>query len=298
MPPVITKRTITWLLSIAIISVALLLLSTTFKKEKAHPVTKEPEILQNTSLQPKIQLIGKSFEGRDIKVYTYGDGPTHLVFVGGIHGGYEWNTVLLAYGIIDYLNAHLERIPKNITISILPSVNPDAIFKVARKVGRFSVEDVTTDKKILASARFNARDVDLNRNFDCKWQAKSTWQSKTVSAGTAPFSEPEARLIKEYLLKVSPAAVVFWHSKSNGVYASQCEQGIPSGTRDLMNTYAQASGYPAIDSFDAYVVTGAAEDWLASIGIPAITVELKTHEGLDLEKNIAGTQAIIKRYTK
>ena len=65
-----------------------------------------------------------------------------------------------------------------------------------------------------------------------------------------------------------------------------------------MNTYAQASGYPAIDSFDAYVVTGAAEDWLASIGIPAITVELKTHEGMDLGKNIAGTQAVIERYTK
>lgn len=298
MPPVLTKRTITWLLSIAVIGIALLFLSTAFKKENTLPVAKEPEVKQEVSLQPKIHLIGKSFEGRDIEAYTYGDGPTHLVFVGGIHGGYEWNTVLLAYGIIDYLNAHLQRIPKNITISILPSVNPDAIFKVTGKVGRFSTEDVTTDKKILTSARFNARDVDLNRNFDCKWQAKSTWRSKTVSAGTAVFSEPETKIIKDFLLKSVPAAVVFWHSKSNGVYASQCEQGILSTTRDLMNTYAQASGYPAIDSFDAYVVTGAAEDWLASIGIPAITVELKTHEGLDLEKNIAGTQAIIERYTK
>ena len=298
MPPILNKRTITWLLSITVIGVALLLLSTTFKKENTLPVAKEPEVKQEVSPQPKIQLIGKSFEGRDIEAYTYGDGLTHLVFVGGIHGGYEWNTVLLAYGIIDYLNAHLERIPKNITISILPSVNPDAIFKVTGKEGRFSVEDVTPDKKILTSARFNARDVDLNRNFDCKWQTKSTWQTKTVSAGTAVFSEPETKIIKDFLLKSVPAAVIFWHSKSNGVYASQCEQGILSGTRDLMNTYAQASGYPAIDSFDAYVVTGAAEDWLASIGIPAITVELKTHEGMDLGKNIAGTQAVIERYTK
>jgi hypothetical protein len=40
-------------------------------------------------------------------------------------------------------------------------------------------------------------DVDLNRNFDCKWQPTSTWRSTSVSAGTQPFSEPEAAAIRD-----------------------------------------------------------------------------------------------------
>lgn len=257
-------------------------------------------IATTTKQQPPLQItttvIGRSLQGRDIEVYSYGNGNTHLTFVGGIHGGYEWNSVLLAYKVIDYLNKNPTIIPKTITIDIIPSLNPDALYKVTGKDGRFDVEDVVTDKKILTSARFNANNVDLNRNFDCQWQPKSTWQSKTVSAGSAAFSEPEARALKEFIFKERPSAVVFWHSQANGVYASQCGKGILEATRAVMNTYATASGYPAIETFDAYVVTGAAEDWLASIGTPAVTVELKTHETIELEQNLSGVRALINYF--
>ena len=63
-----------------------------------------------------------------------------------------------------------------------------------------------------------------------------------------------------------------------------------------MKAYAVASGYPAIKSFDAYETTGAADDWLASVQIPAITVELKTHETTEFEKNFAGVKAMINYF--
>jgi hypothetical protein len=63
-----------------------------------------------------------------------------------------------------------------------------------------------------------------------------------------------------------------------------------------MDTYANASGYPPVDSFSAYEVTGDAEGWLASIGIPAITVELKTHDAIEWERNLAGIQALFSLY--
>ena len=53
----------------------------------------------------KQEVIGKSVVGRNIEAYTFGNGQNQLVFVGGIHGGYEWNSVLLAYKFIDYLKA-------------------------------------------------------------------------------------------------------------------------------------------------------------------------------------------------
>jgi len=244
---------------------------------------------------PRVEVIGKSVEGRNIASYTYGNGDTRLLFVGGVHGGYEWNSVVLAYTFLDYLNESPEHVPAGLTIAVIPSANPDGVFAVVGKEGRFSEADVV-ESDVVGLGRFNADDVDLNRNFDCKWQAESKWRGQTVSAGTQAFSEPEARALRDFVLSYQPTAVVFWHSQANAVYASECENGILAQTREIMSAYAKASGYPAVDSFDAYQVTGDAEGWLASIGIPAITVELKTHETVEWERNLAGVQALFDLY--
>ena len=122
------------------------------------------------------------------------------------------------------------------------------------------------------------------------------WRGNVVSAGTAPFSEPEAQAIRDFVQVNKPTAVIFWHSQANAVYASECHMGILPETINIMNIYTKASGYLAVDSFDAYEVTGDAEGWLASIGIPAITVELKTHETIEWERNIAGIKALFAHY--
>lgn len=254
--------------------------------------TKEPALAKSQ------RIIGASVEGRNIEVYSFGSGKKHLVFVGGVHGGYEWNSVLLTYKFIDYLNANPGFVPKDITVHIMPSANPDGIYKVTKKEGRFTEVDVPKDEALLASGRFNANNVDINRNFDCKWQPKSTWRAKEVSAGAASFSEPESKAVRDLIQEVDPIAVVFWHSQANAVYASQCENGVLPDTLTLMNLYSKASGYAAIQSFDAYEVTGAADDWLASIGVPAVTVELKTHETIEWEPNFKAVQAMIEYYSQ
>lgn len=250
-------------------------------------------------------IVGQSVEGRNIEVYEFpGAGqaragePIRLLFVGGIHGGYEWNSVMLAYQFIDYFSANPLTIPENISVSIIPSANPDGLFEVVEKANRFSLADIPTDAELLASGRFNANGVDLNRNFDCKWGPESSWRGQTVSAGTGAFSEPEARAIRDYVNKTKPDAVVFWHSQANAVYASECENGVLSETLAIMDTYANAAGYQAVETFDAYPVTGDAEGWLASIGIPAVTVELATHESVEWEKNLAGVKSLFDFYSK
>src|SRR3989344_900956 len=210
---------------------------------------------------PATETMGQSVQGRAIQATTYGDGPQHLLFVGGIHGGYEWNSVLLAYQFMDYLAAHLHAVPDNITVTVIPSLNPDGLYKVVGKEGRFSAADVSASAVTQAAGRFNANNIDLNRNFDCKWQPQSTWRSEVVGAGSAPFSEPEARALRDFVLKHRPDVVVFWHSQSNAVYASECEAGILSKTLEVMNTYAAAANYPSVDSFDAYAITADAEGW-------------------------------------
>lgn len=257
--------------------------------ETPKPIIVEPVVVKKT--------IGTSVQGRKILSYTYGNGDKHIAFVGGIHGGYEWNGVLLAYQLMDYLDKNPTIIPDNLTVTVIPSANPDGVLAVTGKEGSFSIADVSTSSKTLAAGRFNAHNVDLNRNFDCKWQPKSTWQTKATSAGTSAFSEPEAVAIKNFVLSSSLDAVVFFHSASNAVYASECKKGILPETLNIMNAYAQASGYSAVKTFDAYAVTGDAEGWLASINIPAITVELKTHDAIEWDKNVLGVRALFRYFS-
>lgn len=261
-----------------------------FQKDEVVVIAPAIEIIN-----PKYEIIGQSVEGRKIEAFTFGVGEDHLLFVGGIHGGYEWNSILLAYKIIDFLEENKESISKNLAISIVPNVNPDGLFKVINKEGRFVSSDIAKNSDT-APGRFNANGVDLNRNFPCKWSPVGTWRGKVVSTGSGAFSEPETKAIRDFVLEKKPVGVVFWHSQAKAVYASECEKGILPMTLDMMNIYAKASGYNPLKTFDNYVVTGAVEDWLASIDIPAITVELENHNDLDLEQNLAGFKALLEYY--
>lgn len=264
--------------------------------EKTPDASSAPLVEQKIQ-NPKIETIGKSVEGRNIEAVTFGNGKTRIMFVGGVHGGYEWNSVLLAYRFIDYLKANPDIVPDNLSVTIIPSVNPDGLYEVTGIDGRFSIADISENTEV-GLGRFNANNVDLNRNFDCKWKPESMWRGNVVSAGSSPFSEPEAMAIRDFVLDNDPASVIFWHSQSNAVYASECENGILPETIDIMNVYSQAADYTAVDSFDAYEITGDAEGWLASINIPAITVELKTHKTVEWEKNLSGVRALFEYYGK
>ncbi len=263
------------------------------KDEVVSPPQNATTTATSTAATSTIEVIGYSVEGRMIEAYTFGNGSKRLLFVGGVHGGYEWNSVLLAYQAIAYLKT-LD-LPDELTISVIPVLNPDGLAAVGAE-GEFAVADIAPNYST-GLGRFNANDVDLNRNFDCKWQPESMWRGQTVNAGTGAFSEPEAAALRDFVLGAAlPEAVVFWHSQANNVYASECKDGVLPETLVLMNTYATAAGYGAVPTFDAYEVTGDAEGWLASLGVPAVTVELKTRESTEWDQNKAAIDAVLANY--
>lgn len=244
-------------------------------------------------------VIGSSVEGREIEAFTFGTGDTNLLFVGGIHGGYEWNSTALAYEMIDHFTEHFASIPENITVHIIPNLNPDGLFLATGLKGKFAASDITDYSMHTAgTGRMNANGVDLNRNFDCNWSPKSSWRSQPVSGGTTVFSEPEAIALRDYVAAHPPAAAVFWHSMADNVYGSSCDGTLAPATETLVNTYALASGYGAVPLFTAYPVTGAAEDWLAKLGVPAVTVELGSRTNSEWSQNVAGTEAVLELYRK
>jgi hypothetical protein len=245
------------------------------------------------------ESIGKSVKGANIDAYNFGTGEKKILFVGGIHGGYEWNTVLLANQLMDYLKANPSEVPADVTVTVIPVLNPDGLSKVLASttpMNAFTAADVNKSQTVQVSGRYNGNTVDLNRNFDCDWQAKGVWQSKRVSGGTAAFSEPESQAVQRYIVANKPTAVVVWYSSAGGVYASNCHDGVLPETKTIMDLFAKASGYKANESWDFYATTGDMVNWLAKEKIPAFSVLLTNHTDSEWDKNLAGVKAIFQHY--
>ncbi|PIP55518.1 MAG: hypothetical protein COX06_02855 [Candidatus Zambryskibacteria bacterium CG22_combo_CG10-13_8_21_14_all_42_17] len=242
-------------------------------------------------------VIGQSVEGRDITAYHFGTGETEILFVGGTHGGYSWNTVLVAYEAMDYLEKNPRVIPDNVKVTIIPVLNPDGLNEVVGTSSRFPQSAaVALSLSETIPGRFNANNVDINRNFDCNWRSSAMWQNKTVSGGTKPFSEPESQALRDYVSDSKPDAVVAWFSAAGGVYASSCNGSISEETNTLKEIYADASGYPAFDSFDFYETNGDMTNWLAKNKIPAISILLTNHTDIEWNKNEFGIRALLNHY--
>ncbi len=243
-------------------------------------------------------VIGKSVEGRDIVAYHYGAGTKEVLFVGGIHGGYSWNTAKVAYEAMEYFKANPTAIPQSLKVTVIPAVNPDGLFDVVATTEDFKASDVNPSQAVQTAGRFNSNNVDINRNFDCNWKSSAKWQSKTVSGGSAVFSEPESQAIKAYVEGSYPVAVVAWYSSAGGVYSSSCNSGVSAETKTITNLFADASGYPAYQSFDVYETTGDMVNWMAKKNIPAISVLLTNHTDTEWTKNQKGIESLLKYYSK
>ena len=261
---------------------------------------------ESTSTAPDISnvnkaetVIGTSVDGNPIIAYHFGNGGTEILFVGGIHGGYEWNTTLLAYQLINALKANPSLIPTNEKVTVIPVLNPDGLDKVvATTTGNFTVANVSKSQSTVVAGRFNANNVDLNRNFDCDWQSTGVWQKTPVNGGSAVFSEPESQAIRNYVEANKITAAIVWYSSAGGVYSSSCHNGVSTDTKTLTSTYASGAGYPTYESFDFYATTGDMVNWLAKLNIPAISVILTNHTDTEWVRNQAGINAVLKYYSK
>lgn len=204
--------------------------------------------------------IGKSVLGRSIVGYELGSGSQTIVYLGALHGNEKSGYYLLS-SWLDYLEQHPEKIPAGRRVIILPKLNPDG----------FAI-----------NSRFNANNVDLNRNF-----ASANWKPDVIvpggavqvgAGGSAPLSEPESKQLVDYLLSVRPYMVMSYHSQ--GSITIPNDSGNSSA---LAYDYARAVGYQYVSaeaSLSAFEheTTGALEDWLHEVpDIPVILNELSSH---------------------
>lgn len=229
------------------------------------PPSSTPEILQP-------QVIGISVADRPLEVYQFGIGPVEKMIVAGIHGGYEWNTIVLADELIGYLGSHPDIVPLEQTLYILRALNPDG-FARSRGFG----------------GRANENNVDINRNFPSNWQAEwpreGCWDYIPITGGKAAASEPETRALMAFIKAHDLQAFISYHSAALGIFPGG--QPPDAGSLSLADALAAVSDYPypPIEAGCAY--TGQLVDWVSDQGIPAVDIELTNHQDSDFEENLA-----------
>jgi hypothetical protein len=221
------------------------------------------------------RIIGRSLQGRTIEAYFFGgpygsrrEGVKKILFVGGTHAGVEQNGVELAKSWLNYLQAHLNIIPLNTQAIIIPLHNPDGYYNFSR---------------------FNARGVDLNRNFQTLgWQSLAFLWNERVSAGPFPFSEPETQALRNFIVGEKINRIIFFHSAANQIIAPQGLDGrLHQNSLNFARFYNNFAHYPQKYDWSYYPITGDLTAWAAqALNIPAITIELKNGYDIDWNQNL------------
>ncbi|KAL0821877.1 hypothetical protein ABMA28_005279 [Loxostege sticticalis] len=236
-----------------------------------------------------VKTIGKSHQGRELKLLRISDGkPTNkAVFIdGGIHAR-EWiSPATVTYFINQFAeNFDVESDDiKNIDWYFLPVVNPDGyeFTHVGDRLWR-------KNRRTSLSGRA-CSGVDLNRNFGYRWGGKGTSnnQCSEIYRGPRAFSEPESRAISDFF-KNSAAnftAYLTYHSYGQYLlYPWGYDNVVPPDYKQLdalgkkmAAVIESTSGYKytvGSSSNTLYPAAGGSDDWAKAQGVKySYTVEL------------------------
>ncbi|MDP2670976.1 MAG: DUF2817 domain-containing protein [bacterium] len=222
-----------------------------------------------TTTGERTKTIGYSVQGRAINATFFGFGSKKILLIGSMHGT-EDNTGTMLSLWTNYLRYHQNQIPSDRTFIVVPFANPDGVS---------------------ANSRFNARGVDLNRNWNADWQAQTYWKDKSYphGGGSAPFSEPESRALRDLILSEDPVRTISYHSAASVVVGD----GISSSFR---NWYSSKTGYGTgsggVETF-GYAITGTMEQWNQNRGNITIVVEFATVTSSEYSTNFPALQALL-----
>lgn len=194
--------------------------------------------------------VGRSHAGTPIVLEIIGDGPARILILGGIHGN-EPTSATVAVALAEHLR-HRPDLWEVATVGILAEANPDGL---ARR------------------SRWNARGVDLNRNFPARnWRV-----GRGERAGGTPGSEPETQAVLAAVARLEPQRIVSLHSIVGGRECNNYD-GPAVG---LARRMSRLNGYPPAASI-GYPTPGSFGTWAGvDRGIPTVTLELPraaTHE--------------------
>lgn len=239
-----------------------------------------------------VQIIGKTVDDRNIYDVILGnpDAEKAVLFQASIHAR-EYMTSQLVMEQIEYYLDHYDEEYKEKTyrdifdkvcVHVVAMANPDGV--TISQEGIKGIKKASLRKKLKKMYganrttiwKANARGVDLNRQFDYKFEYKIKKKYKkgayALYGGKKPVSEKETKALVKLVNDVKPKAVVNYHAMGNVIY---CNYG---GKKKVQKKVYKLAG--EIRSLTGYYYMGLDKspgfaNWLVcKKKIPSCTVEI------------------------
>lgn len=232
------------------------------------------------------RIVGTSQDDRMIYMLRMGFGQKSLICTAGIHGRESVNPVLILRMIEDYAlsfrfhrkiqDCDVETLLRQYSICFIPVVNPDG-YEIALK-GFETIENPIYRRMARArnisheNWKYNARGVDINRNFPCR----SYVQQQLYEY---PGSESETQMLMRVFRDYDTVAYLDFHSRGKIIYYYR--NAMPHTYNQRCRQYARA-----LQHVSGYALGRKEEELLSNVsggnsvhfyseqtGKPAITIE-------------------------
>lgn len=171
------------------------------------------------------RIMGRSHDNRPISMIRIGLGIESLVLTAGIHGQESVNPVLLVKLAEEYCQAYaenlfVEKYPireflNRCSVTILPLVNPDGYETALHGFDTIRNPILRQMCKMRGISReqwkYNARGVDINKNFPCKSYTPQ-------QLGEYPGSEQETQALIRVFDEYETIGYIDFHSRGRIIY--------------------------------------------------------------------------------
>ena len=268
------------------------------------PITSEGSaqmIRELTQAYPFIrrETLGATAFQRPIEALVIGSGGRRVLFTAAHHAN-EWITALVLLKFAEELARAIQAdgeifgvparlIDKNVTVHIVPMVDPDGVDLVTGAIEQGSAQYALARR--LAENyptipfpdgwKANLFGVDLNLQYPAGWlQAREIKFGQGYVnpgprdyVGRAPLDQLESRLLANYTEQVDPSLVLAYHSQGKEIYWQFDDYVIP-GARELGEEFARLSGYDLTEAAYNSSFAGYKDWFIRRFRRPGYTVEV------------------------
>ncbi|SFB21843.1 MULTISPECIES: M14 family zinc carboxypeptidase [unclassified Bacillus (in: firmicutes)] len=240
----------------------------------------------------KVQIIGKSVDGRNIYAFKLGKGEKEIFLNGSHHAREHMTTNLLMEMADQYIHSYtngttlsgysVKNLLNKTSMWFVPMVNPDGVTLVQK--GAYSAQNpsyllmLNKNSHDFSEWKANIRGVDLNRQYPADWATISGNTGKPAPSnfkGTKPLSEPEALAVYNFTKAHNFKIATAYHSSGEILYW-YFKQGSGTYNRDynIAMKYKNMTGYSLVKPTTNPSGGGYTDWFIQDMKMPGFTPEI------------------------
>ncbi|MCC8169844.1 MAG: M14 family metallocarboxypeptidase [Oscillospiraceae bacterium] len=226
--------------------------------------------------------IGKSLMDKDILCIKIGEGERKLFLSGAYHGlEYLTSAFLMRFAeryIKNIDEPRMKKLYQKVTLYIVPMVNPDGVDiavnglditnpyhrRLISMVGIHSFNNVW---------QANARGVDINHNYDAKWNMVVENPAPSKYGGEYAESEPETQAVANFVREQSFDMLLAFHSQGEEIYYD-FDGMTGKKSEEIAEKLAEESGYKVCRPTGTAAFGGCKDWFIKEFGREGFTVEI------------------------